>query len=225
MAPPNKKKVDRRVRRTRKLLGDALIELIIEKGYESITIQDIAKQADVARTTFYKHYKDKEDLLFQTVTDILENLLEQLPTSMWVTEEGSDVLMPDPTSSLDFEHVAQYADFYRAILGDHGSPRFINHIRKYMVETVKSVLFAGLELHPRYPLDLVLHLATGANISIYMWWLEHDMPYTPEEMGEITYEILSRGIWWALGVPPITTQKKTDVPSEGAAANQKSDSD
>ena len=56
------KKVDRRVRRTRRLLRDACIALILEKGYETITVEEITERADVGRTTFYMHYRDKEDV-------------------------------------------------------------------------------------------------------------------------------------------------------------------
>ena len=75
---------DRRVRRTRKLLHDAFLELVIEKGYEKITIQDILDRADVGRSTFYVHYRDKEALLtasFDGMRDQLESELEEIPAT------------------------------------------------------------------------------------------------------------------------------------------------
>ena len=70
-------KVDRRIRRTRNQLGQALRELIIEKSYEAITIQDIADRADVNRATFYLHYGTKEELLVTSLTEIFDELVVQ----------------------------------------------------------------------------------------------------------------------------------------------------
>ena len=57
------RKVDRRIQRTRQLLDDALIELILEKGYDKITVQNIVDQANAGRSTFYSHFLDKDDLM------------------------------------------------------------------------------------------------------------------------------------------------------------------
>src|SRR5690242_13310 len=62
-AMKQQKAPDRRIQRTRQLLLDSLIQLILEKGYESITVQDIIDRANVGRSTFYSHFQDKEDLL------------------------------------------------------------------------------------------------------------------------------------------------------------------
>src|SRR3972149_751590 len=68
--------LDRRVQKTRKLLQDALIELVAEKGYESVTIQEILDKANVGRSTFYSHFQDKDQLL-HSILDRLDELFEQ----------------------------------------------------------------------------------------------------------------------------------------------------
>src|SRR5215207_10196482 len=68
---------DRRVRRTQELLRGALMALIMEKGYDRITVQDILDEADVGRSTFYAHYRDKEDLLLSGFDDIRTALAEE----------------------------------------------------------------------------------------------------------------------------------------------------
>lgn len=73
-APKSVRNSDRRVRRTRKLLHSAFLELVIEKGYDKITIQDILDRADVGRSTFYVHFRDKEALL----TASFDNMRDQL---------------------------------------------------------------------------------------------------------------------------------------------------
>ena len=103
---------DRRVRRTRKLLHDAFISLVIEKGYEKTTIQDILDRADVGRSTFYVHYRDKEALLtanFDAMQEQLECELDQIAAT-----GPFDVALP---AALLFEHAYRNQRVYRAMCG------------------------------------------------------------------------------------------------------------
>src|SRR2546430_13862143 len=68
----NDKKVDRRIRRTRDRLGDALLELVKEKGFDAVTVQEVLDRAQVGRSTFYAHYRDKDDLFFSDLEEFLE---------------------------------------------------------------------------------------------------------------------------------------------------------
>ena len=77
-------RVDRRVQRTRQLLNRALMELIVEKGYDSVTVQDIIDRANLGRSTFYAHYQDKDDLLFSGIDEVVHSLI-------W----GNDVVSKD----------------------------------------------------------------------------------------------------------------------------------
>ncbi|MEJ2354006.1 MAG: TetR/AcrR family transcriptional regulator, partial [Anaerolineales bacterium] len=70
-----KERVDRRVQRTRQLLNDALMSLIVEKGYDSITVQNIIDRANLGRSTFYAHYQDKDDLLLSGIEDVVHSLV------------------------------------------------------------------------------------------------------------------------------------------------------
>src|SRR5512133_4407009 len=72
------KALDRRARRTRKQLKEALFALVLEKGYDGVTIEDITERADLGRTTFYLHYRDKEELLLESIDSISEELMEQI---------------------------------------------------------------------------------------------------------------------------------------------------
>ena len=74
----NGKKTDRRVLRTRRALREALLSLILEQGYESVTIEEITDRADVGRTTFYLHYRDKEELLLECINGAVDDLVEEV---------------------------------------------------------------------------------------------------------------------------------------------------
>lgn len=184
------KKMDRRIQRTRELLQQAMIELVVEKGYEAISIQDITDRANVARTTFYLHYADKDELLFGSVRDLIEELL-------FAMGPGSEGM---PTS---FEHIAQHAAFYRAILGERGSPAFVSRLSDYVANVVRERMLGQMiapDETPRLPLDFMTHYLVGAYVGIATWWLDNDMPYSAQEMAEMLDDLADKGLIWALGV-------------------------
>src|SRR5690348_13436851 len=99
------RKEDRRKERTRQLLRDALLELISEKGYEAITLQDITDRANVARPTFYLHFKDKQDLLFSSIREIYDDLVARQNNAhkhMNLADAMVDLKQSDAS---DFQHV------------------------------------------------------------------------------------------------------------------------
>lgn len=83
---------DRRIRRTRKLLYEALVELISEKEYDEITIQEITERADIGHRTFYRHYAGKDELLIDVMKAALSGFQDflVLPTSSLLTSGKSD---------------------------------------------------------------------------------------------------------------------------------------
>ncbi|WP_051023211.1 TetR/AcrR family transcriptional regulator [Nocardia pneumoniae] len=101
---------DRRVRRTRNLLHRALIELMLERGYDRITVRDILDRADVGRSTFYAHYRDKDDLLLRSSTDYLRAAMAAAET-----DTGADEPLA-PVRTL-FRLAADNPEVYRALLG------------------------------------------------------------------------------------------------------------
>ncbi len=191
---------DRRIERTHQLLSKALMELIVERGYDSITIQDITDRANVSRTTFYLHFKDKDELLFASMQQIYEGLLTGhegfMPGSVSEADYDGEV----NCDAGDFKHVAEYADFYRVMLGKQGSVTFIVRLLSYltdaMTETFQSKLRDG---EPKIPMSLIAASCAGAEIGVMKWWLDHDMEYSPEEMAKMQFFLSMFGLRWALG--------------------------
>jgi AcrR family transcriptional regulator len=121
------KKPDRRVERTRKLLRDSLIALILEKGYDAVTVQDITDRANLGRATFYLHYRDKDDLLLSMMEEILQDVMER---TMPLTENPQFLVDGQPPSLLAFQYAGEHADFYRAMLGEGGLAGVMTRFRK-----------------------------------------------------------------------------------------------
>ena len=180
-------KPDRRVQRTRQLLHEALISLILEKGYDRISVQDIVDRANVGRSTFYDHYQDKDDLLVSDL-EVFHGQLEPGEDG----QEIGDVLL----SSLHvFEHAQENYRLYKALLGGDGINLILRTSQKQLNDEVLQRLngrmnASQLEVVP--PNILANHLSSSL-LSLLTWWLDHDMPYSPEEMEEIYQRLVKPG--------------------------------
>ena len=171
---------DLRVRRTRKLLWEALMAELSERPFEQITVREICERAMVHRTTFYKHYEDKYVLLEQGMRQMYDtlladvNMLSALPS------------MNDPSASLVriFVHVAEHQQFYKLMLHGDSISRFQKLVKDYITEHTQF----KISKFPPVDQSLVVSPAVqsqffaGALISILAWWLENDMPLTPKQV-------------------------------------------
>lgn len=207
----NEKKIDPRVKRTRQLLRQALMDLIPEKGYHAITIQDIADRATLNRATFYLHYRDKDDLLYTGMREVLDELSATNP----LPKEESGVLSVEETHTtieLDLKLVAQNISFYRAMLGEHGVWGFAHALQKYFYEITENRLTSVFGKLPEGPVppEIVLAYVTSAYVGIIQWWVEQDMPYSISEMADNLVQLYAMGIYQAFGLQPSVNSDDTN---------------
>jgi AcrR family transcriptional regulator len=174
---------DLRVRRTHKLLWEALMVELSKRTIEEITVSDICERAMVHRTTFYKHYEDKYALLEQGIRQMYDDLLaeeEHLPPGAYSVEH------PPPYFIRLFEHAGDHQQFYKLMLCGEGIGRFQNLIKEYIAEMVSAKVreMPASNRHLAVPIDMHAHFIAGATLSLIAWWLEHDMPFTPHQMAQ-----------------------------------------
>ena len=161
---------DRRVRRTRKLLHDAFISLVIEKGYEKTTIQDILDRADVGRSTFYVHYRDKEALLtanFDAMHEQLEHELEQIVA----TDPVEVAALP---AALLFEHAYRNQRMYRAMCGRQGGALVQRHLRRLIGDVLCKRMRPQFQQVGEVPADVAAEFYTSAALGLLVWWIDKD---------------------------------------------------
>ena len=180
---------DLRVRRTQKALQDALITLIEERGFDAITVGDIAERAMVNRATFYRHYQDKYDVVEKIFEDAMNTLVRELgPPGEVLNSTGAE----QPAEALVhlFEHVARQEKLYRVMLGKKGSSWFTSKMREYFIQllTARELLREHLPSvmstlgHRKIPEDIAMVFLANGFISCIAWWLEHGRHYSPQEM-------------------------------------------
>lgn len=165
---------DRRIRRTQHLLAQALIALTLEKGYEVVTIREITERADVGYATFFRHYRDKDELL----QDVLEVVLAELQALLAATDPAAD---PAGVGLLVFRYVEGHSAIVRVLLG---RPALLQGLIARVVAQVaaeQGAAWAGGVV----PVEVAAHHIVSATIALIGWWLDHGMPYPPERMGQI----------------------------------------
>ncbi len=182
MAQNSDRREDLRVQRTRKLLQQALFELAIEKGFAAVTVRDIADRAMVNRSTFYRHYLDKYDLLNQYL-DRLQALTSEAASSAEKAGPTSPESVPAGLLVL-VRHVQEHADFYRVMLGQHGDQAFTHRFRQLSEKRYRYLFSRHAEAHdPKAPpTDMRLSYISYAGVGAMLWWLENDQPCSPEQL-------------------------------------------
>src|SRR5258707_6673569 len=183
---------DLRVRRTHKLLWEALMAELSERAFEEITVTDICERAMVHRTTFYKHYTDKYALLEQGMRQMYDALVteeEHLPPSAFSLDR------PPPYFVQLFEHVAQHQHFYKLMLCGEGIGRFQKLLKDYIAEVAeaKAREWIPAKQHFTVPLSMQVQFVAGGVLSLLAWWLENDMPLSAHQMAQ--YVLLRHGTW------------------------------
>lgn len=168
------------LRRTQKLLREALVELIEERGFDKLTIGEITERAMVSRATFYRNYQDKFDLVEQIFAEAMDVLFSAF------SEPGTE--HPPHTWVRFFEHIAEYERLYGALLGRKGSPWFVLKMRTFLLDLIKeferlSLSQTGTDetIHPVSD-EFVPNIVATMIVEAITWWLEQGRPYNPQEI-------------------------------------------
>jgi len=186
---PSKEKTDARVRRTREALGDALIALMQEKPFDTITVQDVLDRAHVSRSTFYSHYNDKDDLLMSDADEFFQALSMALSQH----DEKSDRVFPVREF---FAHLSDVQPFFKALMKsgkyqenmELARGHFARGIERRLAELPQGQSISSHEL----PAIAFTH--AGALLSLLTWWLDRGMRESPAEMDQLFHRMVWNGV-------------------------------
>jgi AcrR family transcriptional regulator len=191
-------RVDRRVRRTRELLRSALTSLTLEKGYDHVTVQDICERADVGRSTFYAHFRDKEELLLSRFDGLRDEFRAAFADHERRTAARDSSGRPWAALAV-IKHVADYRAL-SSLLGSRGSAVASARLRQILAELLGEHL--EIQLDPaastRVPIEVTVEYAVRSLLGLIDWWLDQDRPYTPEQLEEMYRQLTEPGVRAAL---------------------------
>lgn len=184
------RKLDARVKRTRAQLGNAFLDLIVEKPINDVTVQDVLDRSGVGRSTFYFHYRDKDDLLLSQ----LEMFCEMMSSALSVRKDKSQRVMP--VAEL-FEHIGNQNKLYR-VLSDSG------HLKDFF-ELAEGCFARGIERRlaesgrlkhlPQREIAARAAALSGSLLSLLRWWLDRGEKETPQQMDKLFHQ----QVWMGLG--------------------------
>jgi len=187
-------KIDRRVLRTRQLLRNALLSLVQERDFDSLTVQDITERATLNRATFYLHYADKHDLLLQVIRETLVEL--------------TDLPLPHPSDSPNqidpegirtffvavFQHVITHLTFYRVMLQTGGMAGVSDEIHATIYKVGMWMIVRVEVIRWRVPPEVIMSMVSGAYLGVVRWAVAQPTPPTAEQLATQFIEVMMPGI-------------------------------
>lgn len=192
-------KMDRRTQRTREGLQKALIELISERGYDAITIQDIADRANIGRTTFYLHYNSKDELFMSCHETVVSKLHIGLLHSLSREELLSSDVPAEMTSA--YQHFEVDRALLYPIFRGRDSQWILRQIRDRSAREIEANL-RGIfgDSESNIPLDMLANYLAGAQIALMQWWLEKRRAHPPSDLAQTLHRLQRAAIWDAFGL-------------------------
>jgi AcrR family transcriptional regulator len=182
------RRLDRRVQRTRKLLRESILALILEEGYDAISIQDITDKANLGRATFYLHFKDKDDLLLDVMDELIDDFMDQVPAlseAQWELEDSKAIQKL-------FDFAADHYDLYRILIIGSGGITASRQLQRRIAENIEGAIQLEIEENnsqPLVPPKFIANHFAGSLLATIYWWLDNDLPYDVEQMASMFQKV------------------------------------
>jgi AcrR family transcriptional regulator len=186
---------DRRVQKTRRLLLEALGSLLHEKRYDAIVVREILDRANVGRSTFYGHFRDKDELLRSAIREVVRSTVPDGPSPARCSERI--VRFSGPM----FEHIARHLHSGKGGMGFRSRGVVHERLRRELAERVTEELRnASRRGGPsRVPVELVAQYVTSTFVLVLNWWVESGNKMTPAQVDEVFRALVLPSLAEALG--------------------------
>ena len=196
------KKTDLRVQRTRKMIIEAFFKLVETKGYEAVTIQDIADEAMINRATFYAHFKDKQHLYDAIFTFTLSAFTAILDSQQLVNGNRVRVKHIEELLTQLYINIQENKSFFLTIMDNN----FNEHFRKRLAEIIEekyATIFSQLRITENdidVPIDFVIEYMTSIFIGTLHWWITSETDMTPNHLAQLVIKLVGNGHLAVLGI-------------------------
>lgn len=178
--PVNRMPENRRVRMTKSMMKEALLELLEKKPLDKITVKDICESADVNRSTFYSYYESIEQLLLEIEDDVLN----QLPMNPDSSEDYSNEHFLSALEEF-FDYVRDNERLFRILIVQRDSSSFNHRLVNTIMEKYRSVLKIKDELIARYT---YVYCVSGV-IGMLKEWINGNFPISTREFAQIVLQM------------------------------------
>jgi AcrR family transcriptional regulator len=182
--------MDRRVARTRKTLQHALLSLMLKKGYDAVTVEDICQEADIGRSTFYAHFTSKDDLKRSGLDLHLRGALLAKQKQSHASASGESFAFALPF----FEHARQHLDLYQALVSKGGAATTLAMMRQIVTDLMRREVTASRPARPEAPREAMVQFLVGAFMSLVVWWLDTGAKLPPKQLDLLFRRLASEGV-------------------------------
>jgi AcrR family transcriptional regulator len=181
---------DRRIQKTKNLLHEALGALIREKPYDELVVQEILDRANVGRSTFYMHFRDKDELLVSGIHDMLDSVHATVEAQSSGKPHQHIIRFGLPV----FEHIHQHRRTGTAMMGTRGRAIVHEHLQKVVAEQITKDVrkhFQGRRrAESQIPPDLLVQYVASTFTLVLNWWVESRSPLPPKEVNALFHALV-----------------------------------
>lgn len=186
---------DRRIARTRQVLEQALLALLHEKSYDAITIQDITDRANIGRTTFYLHFRGKDDLF-------LSSHMKGMTDFRFGIFSKAELLGDEPPANMEpiFAYLKDHRLVFDIMRRGKDAEIIMRAIQDNVARNLEASLLASFsESQSSIPFTMLANYIAGSQMSFMAWWVERRAPYSSKEMAQTFHRLQRAAIREALG--------------------------
>jgi AcrR family transcriptional regulator len=200
-----------RVLRTIAAIERAFVDLVLEQGYDQVTVDDIASRADIAKATFYAHYENKEALLSSVFSRLIEDAASQIRFA-----DGPWTEVRPGAVEAAYRHAHELRDLYQVCLRDSRARAGYADIMARFAEENFLARLTALGREPRIPVKIMAKAFAGAHMAILESWLDGEISGSEQEVAAMELDLLIGGMAWGHNISPTELGYSVDPPPAGA---------
>ena len=198
----NLKKEDLRTKRTRKMILEAFIVLVEEKGYEHVTVSDIASKAMINRATFYAHFKDKQDVYDYIFEKAVGKFVMVLAPVQLGNTNQLQVYAIEQILTQIFEKIQDNREFFKIVLNANGNEQLRKQLSQLLRSTYANI-FEQVEIREKefiVPIDFIIEYMSATFMASLHWWINQDSRFTPKQMAQLLIKLVGSNHLKELGI-------------------------
>ena len=183
--------MDRRQQKTRAAIFEAFGELLSQKSYSKITVQEIIERANVGRTTFYAHFETKDDLLREMCDEMFRHVFSPSLDAEHTHDFSLEVGNPKAIVTHILYHLLDDRRRQIDILSGESGELFLRFFRQHVNELVSRYLLTGAPRGGRVPVDFLVNHISSSFVGMVQWWIAGQLRQTPEELAEYFMAVIA----------------------------------